>query len=60
MLDHESKDLFLFCRCRVDNTSIYGTFCGYRNGKVVFLDEETDKTKLYHKDKIVRTFEKDF
>ena len=60
MLDYESKDLVLFCRCRIDNTTIYGTFCGYRNDKVVFLDEETNKTKLYDKHKIVRTYKKEF
>ena len=59
MLDNESTDLEYGCRCRVNNTTIFGTFYGYdKKGRALFLDEELGTLKRLPKKSIVRTYER--
>ncbi len=46
-------------RVKVKNTTIYGTFIGYdKKGKVIIVDEETNKIKKYNKSQLIKTYEK--
>ena len=48
-------------RLRLKGHCIYGTFLGYKDSNreyVLFLDEETNKTKTYHKSKVEKAYEK--
>ena len=45
-------------RLRLKGHCIYGTFLGYKDSNrdyVLFLDEETNKTKTYHKSKVEKS-----
>jgi len=45
-------------RLRLLGHAIYGYFYGYNNGKVKFLDEETNEINYYEKDEVEVAYEK--
>lgn len=54
----ETHELTPGQRLRLLGHAIYGRFYGYNNGKVKFLDEETNEINYYEKDEVEVAYEK--